>query len=208
MGRQLPDARDATFELYLISRQASIANGCDATKTKYQRTKNGESQTIGLSAAAREVLIERQKSGAILHPWVFVGGNPQNKTTSDNHLTEPKKAWKKIISNAGIKDLRIHDLRRTAGSLMAISGINTPTIMKALGHKSMSAAAIYQRVNADPVKDFVNDPLYALFALSDFSCFSSTHSPSTNLITIALLSPGFFRPCFLQSSSYSACPGR
>lgn len=116
------------------------------------RTKNGESQVIGLSDAALEVLRERHGNRNTLHPWVFVGGNPQNKMACDNHLTEPKKAWKKIISNAGIEDLRIHDLRRTAGSLMAISGINTPTIMKALGHKSLSAAEIYQRVNADPAK--------------------------------------------------------
>lgn len=115
------------------------------------RTKNGESQIIALSDAALEVLHERHQQRAS-SPWVFPGGNPQNKMLVDNHLTEPKKAWKKIIESAGIEDLRIHDLRRTAGSIMAISGINTPIIMKALGHKSMSAAAIYQRVNADPAK--------------------------------------------------------
>jgi integrase len=115
------------------------------------RTKNGESQMIALSDAALEVLQERHNSRTTV-PWVFPGGNPQNKMTVDNHLTEPKKAWKKIIEAAGIEDLRIHDLRRTAGSIMAISGINTPTIVKALGHKSMSAASIYQRVNADPAK--------------------------------------------------------
>lgn len=115
------------------------------------RTKNGESQMIALSDAALEVLKERSENGTSTR-WVFPGGNPQNKVPVDNHLTEPKKAWKKIIEAAEIKDLRIHDLRRTAGSIMAISGINTPTIMKALGHKSMSAASIYQRVNADPAK--------------------------------------------------------
>jgi integrase len=114
-------------------------------------TKNGESQTIALSDAALEVLKERYKTRSTL-PWVFPGGNPQNKKPIYNHLTEPKKAWRKIIDAAGIQNLRIHDLRRTAGSFMAISGVNTPTIMKALGHKSMSAAAVYQRVNADPAK--------------------------------------------------------
>ena len=39
------------------------------------------------------------------------------------------------------------------GSYLAITGINTPTIQKALGHKSMAAAAVYQRVNNDPVKN-------------------------------------------------------
>jgi len=115
------------------------------------RTKNGETLVVGLSDAALEVLLERSKSKGTVS-WVFPGGNPQNKKPIDNHLTEPKKAWKKILQAAEIEDLRIHDLRRTAGSFMAIAGVNTPTIMKALGHKSMSAAAVYQRVNADPAK--------------------------------------------------------
>ena len=38
------------------------------------------------------------------------------------------------------------------GSYLAITGINTPVIQKALGHKSMAAASVYQRVNNDPVK--------------------------------------------------------
>ena len=125
------------------------------------RTKNGESQTIALSDAALEVLSERYKYRGTL-PWVLPGGNPQNKRPCYNHLTEPKKAWKKIITAAGIEDLRIHDLRRTAGSIMAISGINTPTIMKALGHKSMSAAAVYQRVNADPAKQGMDIAIAAM----------------------------------------------
>jgi len=116
------------------------------------RTKNGDSQMIALSDAALEVLKERHAARDTNVRWVFPGGNPQNKMPVDNHLTEPKKAWKKIIDAAGIEDLRIHDLRRTAGSIMAILGINTPTIMGALGHKSMAAAAVYQRVNADPAK--------------------------------------------------------
>ncbi len=41
---------------------------------------------------------------------------------------------------------------RTVPPFMAVAGINTPTIQKALGHKSMAAASIYHRVNNDPVK--------------------------------------------------------
>lgn len=101
-----------------------------------------EERRIALSDGALEALKERYQTRGTL-PWVFPGGNPQNKKPVYNHLTEPKKAWKKFVEAASIDKLRIHDLRRTAGSFMAIAGINTPTIMKALGHKSMSAAAVY-----------------------------------------------------------------
>jgi len=33
------------------------------------------------------------------------------------HLMEPKAGWKRILERADIKDLRLHDLRRTLGSL-------------------------------------------------------------------------------------------
>ncbi len=115
------------------------------------RTKNGDSHVIGLPDAAFEILEERFRNRGT-SPWVFPGGNRMNKKLVDGHLTEPKKAWRKILRAAGIDNLRIHDLRRTAGSLMAMSGANTPTIMRALGHKSMAATAVYQRVNCDPAK--------------------------------------------------------
>lgn len=42
--------------------------------------------------------------------WVFEGSG------TTGHLVEPKSGWKRILDRAGIKDLRIHDLRRTLGS--------------------------------------------------------------------------------------------
>ncbi len=113
------------------------------------RTKNGESQTAKLSDEALKILQERYPDRG-LNPWVFPGGGIRQPT--QGHIVEPKKAWKKVIENAGISDLRIHDLRRTIGSYMAMAGVNTPLIQKALGHKSLAAASIYQRVNNDPVK--------------------------------------------------------
>ena len=125
---------------------------------RIDRTKNGDSQTIALSDAALDILKRRYNERSTL-PFVFPGGNPQNKMPIYNHLTEPKKAWKKIITAAELTDLRIHDLRRTAGSIMAIAGVNTAIIQKALGHKSLTAAAIYQRVNNDPVKRSMNQAI-------------------------------------------------
>lgn len=115
-------------------------------------TKTGSSQTIQLSEAALEILRRRSKTKE-LNPWVIPGGG-KSKRGTQGHLVEPKKAWNRIIANARSTcgDLVIHDLRRSLASFMVLSGASTPIVMKQLGHKSMAAAAVYQRVNNSPVK--------------------------------------------------------
>jgi len=115
-------------------------------------TKTGSSQTIQLSDAALEILHRRSKTKE-LNPYVIPGGGKGNPGTQ-GHLVTPHKAWKTIITAAGpsCADLVIHDLRRSLASFMVLSGAPTPIIMKQLGHKSMAAASVYQRVNNSPVK--------------------------------------------------------
>jgi integrase len=55
-----------------------------------------------------------------------------------------------------LKDLRIHDLRRTLGSWQAINGSSLQVIGKSLNHKSLKSTAIYARVDLDPVRESVN----------------------------------------------------
>lgn len=66
------------------------------------------------------------------------------------------------ISNVGLRDLRIHDLRRTLGSWMAGTGASTVIIGKQLNQKSPSATAIYARLQLDPVKEARNKAVSAM----------------------------------------------
>lgn len=115
-------------------------------------TKNQESLTVPLTTAAIELLQSRKKRKTVHERWVFPSDRVGKKTGELGHLVSPHKAWAGIIDRAGIKDLRIHDLRRTAGSYMAIEGISPTIIGKALGHKSPQATAIYTRLTQDPVR--------------------------------------------------------
>jgi integrase len=56
------------------------------------------------------------------------------------------------ISGVGLKNLRIHDLRRTLGSWQAATGASLAIIGKSLGHKDVSTTAIYARLSLDPVR--------------------------------------------------------
>ena len=122
---------------------------------RIEDTKNGDPQTIHLPTQAMEILKERK-----LHsesPWVFPASG------KSGHLADPKKAWMRILTEAGIEDLRIHDLRRTLGSYQAATGANGYIIGKSLGHRSQQSTAIYARLNLDPVRESVNKATDAMF---------------------------------------------
>jgi integrase len=117
--------------------------------------KAGEQMTIPLVPEALEVLKrikQEQERGAekgkAPQPWVFPA---ESKT---GHYQEPKRAWATLLRRAEIQDLRIHDLRRTMGSWLVRTGASTAINAKALGHKSLQAAGVYQRIaDHDPVRD-------------------------------------------------------
>ena len=115
-------------------------------------TKNGDSQTVPLTPNAIEILRRRQADEEAHECWVFPSDRTGRKTGVKGHLTSPKKAWARLLDRAKIDDLRIHDLRRTAGSYMAIQGVSPTIIGKALGHRSTQATAIYARLTQDPVR--------------------------------------------------------
>lgn len=77
-----------------------------------------------------------------------------------------REAQRHKIDTAGarIADLRIHDLRRTLGSWQAAAGASLSIIGKTLGHRSVSATAIYARLNHDPVRDAIETATRNLMA--------------------------------------------
>lgn len=112
-----------------------------------RKFKNGQAHTIALTAPALAILERRL---TLSHKCSSLFVFPSAKTHS--HLREPKRAWARIVRRAGLADLRIHDLRRTLGSYLAISGESQYTIGKALGHLDFRSTAIYARMNLDPVR--------------------------------------------------------
>jgi integrase len=76
--------------------------------------------------------------------WIFPGQHGQAWS-----LAGIEKAWGKVRKVCNLTDVRIHDLRRTAASHLAINGENLSTIQKMLDHSSLQATAIYARLNLD-----------------------------------------------------------
>jgi len=71
----------------------------------------------------------------------------QEKMFNDNFS---HKRWKKICKDAGLADLKFHDLRKTFGSILAQNGISTAVTQKLLEHASPRLTnKVY--TNVDPV---------------------------------------------------------
>lgn len=81
------------------------------------------------------------------NPFVFPSHGKQR------HLTDLSRAWARLCERAKLTDLRIHDLRRTLGSWLAVSGASLPLIGKVLNHSQPSTTAIYARLHLDPVRE-------------------------------------------------------
>lgn len=115
---------------------------------RFGKTKNGEPHLIPLSNSARAVFDSLSRRGG--NPYVFSSsvntGEPLAVATID-------QAWRRIRGEARIRDVRIHDLRRTLGSWMAQRGVSLPMIGCALNHKSLAATAIYARLALDGIRD-------------------------------------------------------
>ena len=118
-----------------------------------KQSKNDDVNIYVLSDAAIEILQRRKaenENSVRRSEWVFPGRG------ATGHLADPKKAHGRIKKRMDVTDIRIHDLRRTLGSYMAINNSSLSIIGKALNHKSQAATEIYARLSYDPVSDAVN----------------------------------------------------
>lgn len=99
-------------------------------------TKNGEAREASLSSTARKVLRGLPK--------------PHNGLVFRIHRSALRGAWARACVKAGIKDLRIHDLRHEALSRLSDSGkFSMLDIMALAGHKTPSQSGAYVHANME-----------------------------------------------------------
>jgi integrase len=107
-------------------------------------SKSGKPMTVPLTRRALEVLQRRRETDP-KSAYVFPAAS------ATGHMAMPKRQWAAFVKSTGLPDLRLHDLRRSAGSWAAMTGASLPIIGKALGHKSAASTEVYARLQADPV---------------------------------------------------------
>lgn len=113
-------------------------------------TKQKTDHVVPLSAPARQLLNEIRDEHVSKHPrkpideYVFAGAG------STKHIVEIKKSWRSICRAAGIRGLRIHDLRHSFASQLASGGASLPLIGALLGHSNPATTHRYAHLFDDP----------------------------------------------------------
>ena len=102
------------------------------------------------SKKSRKSMGSRPVSASVmkeLSKFISLLTSDQEKIFVDNFSY---KRWRKICKEAGLADLKFHDLRKTFGSMLAQNGISTAVTQKLLEHSSATLTnKIY--TNVDPV---------------------------------------------------------
>ena len=92
-------------------------------------------RTVWLSRAARDVLDGMERTS----PWTFPAGRGHGpRDGSWLHIR-----WHRIRTEAGLGDVRLHDLRHAYASVALKSGESVPAIARLLGHRSAETTLKY-----------------------------------------------------------------
>lgn len=137
----------------LLQRHWSDVSFEDCTLT-IPKTKNGTSHTVPLSDRAIQLF------RSLPHPIdpnapIF----PAFKGSSKEGIVDWKRPWQRIRKAAGVKDIKVHDLRRTTASWLGRSGVTEVTIAGLLNHTLRgvpAVTAIYLRPMDDPIREAVD----------------------------------------------------
>lgn len=113
-------------------------------------TKNRQTMSVDLTPEAIAILKARKQNRLVGIKYVF-----PSETAKSGHITEPHSQWRKLLKDAQIENLRIHDLRHTLASWLINSGHSIDVVGRALGHKSNAASRIYAHLTRETVGNAV-----------------------------------------------------
>ena len=137
------------------ARQADIIRlllltGCRKSEIRTLRWRDVDADTLNLAdaktgprrvflnAPARAILERQPRSGsALVFPSPLDPSRP---------FSRDLKLWSSVRKEAGIEDVRIHDLRHTYASHAVLQGVPLPVVSRLLGHKHPSMTLRYTHV--------------------------------------------------------------
>lgn len=153
-GRELPGALTAIRLLALTgARRGEILNA-EWSQVDFDRSililpdsKTGH-KVLLLGTPAMDVLTNAVRIKD--NPYICPGKTPGKP------IVNVQKIWNRIRSEAGIPDVRLHDLRHSFASVSAAEGDSLLVIGKLLGHTNPSTTERYAHLADDPIKRAAN----------------------------------------------------
>lgn len=107
-------------------------------------TKQRREHRVPYSTTVAEILDRRRvvASGTYIFPGSL-----------DAPLQEVRRTWKSVCENAGISEVRIHDLRHTFASLVASAGQSLLIVGELLGHSTAQTTKRYAHLYDDALRE-------------------------------------------------------
>jgi len=111
-----------------------------------KETKSNVIRKIPMNSVVTATLKSIERKG----DYVFSGRKP------GEHYTDIFYYFKATCKKVGIEDLRFHDLRHTAATLMVTKGIDLVTVSKILGHSDITMTMKYAHPTPENKRNAVN----------------------------------------------------
>lgn len=108
-------------------------------------TKSGKSRHVVLNPAALALLREQPRLDG--NPYVFPG------RVAGQAINNPIKGFQRILTAAGIENLRIHDLRHSFASLAVNAGATLYQVQHLLGHASPQTTQRYAHLSDEALRE-------------------------------------------------------
>lgn len=110
----------------------------DGRTARILKTKNGHPRTIPLTPKAIEILLSLKRTEDRVFP------------VSPNAL---RLAWERLRVKAGVKDLRLHDLRHEAVSRFFELGLSVPEVALISGHRDLRMLSRYTHLKPEKIAE-------------------------------------------------------
>jgi integrase len=111
------------------------------------KTKNGETRSVPLVGEAFSLLQDCSKVRNLHDDRIF----PPKPRARKSECLDLDKPWRTALKAAAITDFHWHDLRHTAASYLAMSGISLVEIAKVLGHRTLAMVARYSHLSNEHI---------------------------------------------------------
>ena len=126
-------------------------------------TKSGKARHVPISDGASMLLNPVPQNAKC--PWVFA--NPKTLRPYVSIFS----SWDTARKQAGLADVRIHDLRHSFASFLVNAGNSLYTVQKILGHTQIKTTQRYSHLNQDTLIDAANAaskciPMISMMAVS------------------------------------------
>jgi integrase len=93
---------------------------------------------------------EREQAGSAWQDLDLVFAQP------DGSPVDPRQdwaEWKELLREAGVREVRVHDVRHTAGTLLVAQGVHIRAVQEILGHSDVRTTESYTHVASEIARE-------------------------------------------------------